>query len=485
MKNEKNTVDIVSNNCLSFVLMRQRKKIALLNIDAEDCTLYDYKSDAFFNPWLKGFSDKKLDLKLVKDAGCWQIVSNREVLVNGVGWRKRVLKDGDKIHLGEYHLVFEGNFQEDIPSDPVIPPALKNQKKLVRLLEAAAVLMSVSFLWYCTTLSNDTETIPDISSDITIGHESELPPDYIDKTDEQDETGVIYKTKPDLIVKDIGRRTLLVYEPGEKPVPQKLDILFIHAHPDDESLDYGLYMAQAAEEGKSTGIIVFTDGDSGFDKYPDRPIDGFYPDAELTVPNLAKVRVQEAEKALTVLGAEVYVRMGLWNRPYTAEEVNKSLNTLLDEWGGRDFLIEKLVDYIEIFQPDIIVSPDGACQAREHFEHEAVGLLSEMAVNVYRKRDPGKLKAYLKLVDVQQIEAYNGITLLNIDASGDNKCKEIKRAALMMHQTQADASYYGIKRLEDFPFEYYMIQYGSVNNENLTLAFIDKDKKETPSGSSF
>ena len=478
MKNEKNTVDIVSNNYLSFMLMRQRKKIALLNIDAEDCTLYDYKSDAFFNPWLKGFSDKKLDLKLIKDAGCWKIVSNREVLVNGVGWRKRVLKDGDKIHLGEYRLVFEGNFQEDIPSGPVIPPALKNRKKLVRLLEAAAVLMSVSFLWYCTTLSNDTETIPDISSDITIGHESELPYEYSEELDEFD-------FAPPLEGKDMAGSSLVVYGPGEEPVPQKLDILFIHAHPDDESLDYGLYMAQAAEEGKSTGIIVFTDGDSGFDKYPDRPIDGFYPNAELTVPDLAKVRVQEAEKALTVLGVEVYVRMGLWNRPYTAEEVNKSLNTLLDEWGGRDFLIEKLVDYIEIFQPDIIVSPDGACQAREHFEHEAVGFLSEMAVNVYRKRDPGKLKAYLKLVDVQQIEAYNGIRLLNIDASEDNKYKEIKRAALMMHQTQADASYYGIKRLEDFPLEYYMIQYGSVNNENLTLAFIDKDKKETPSGSSF
>ena len=100
MKNGKNAIDIVSNNLLSFVLMRHRKRIALLNIDAEECTLYNYLSDAVFNPWLKGFSDKKLDLKLRKDAGNWQIISTREVLVNGVGWRKRVLRDRDKIYLG-------------------------------------------------------------------------------------------------------------------------------------------------------------------------------------------------------------------------------------------------------------------------------------------------------------------------------------------------------------------------------------------------
>jgi len=174
MKNEKNTVDIVPNNFLSFVLMYQRKRIALLNIDAEECTLYDYQSDAFFNPWLKKFSDKKLNLKLIRDAGNWQIVSNREVLINGVGWRKRVLKDGDKIYLGEYRLVFEGNFQEEIPPAPVIPWAQKNRKKLVRLFEAAAVVVSVSFLWYCTTINKNTEIIMDDIGYTSIGHESEL-----------------------------------------------------------------------------------------------------------------------------------------------------------------------------------------------------------------------------------------------------------------------------------------------------------------------
>ena len=310
--------NIVSSNYLSFVLMHKRKRIALLNMDAEECTLYKYQSDAFFNPWLKVFSDKKLDLKLRKDAGHWQIVSNREVLVNGVGLRDRVLKDGDKIYLGEYRLVFEGQFIEDIPSVVSIPPVSKNRKRLIRLIEAAAIVGSVSFLWYCTTSGHNTKIIPETYNDTVVRHESGLTYEYSEELDEPDSV-------PFLAGKDIAGSSLTVYKPGEEPSPQKLDILFIHAHPDDESLDYGLYMAQAAAEGKSTGLIVFTDGASGFDKYPDRRIDGFYTDGYLKGSDLAKVRVREAENALSILGAKVYVRLGLWNRPSTVLEASKNV----------------------------------------------------------------------------------------------------------------------------------------------------------------
>ena len=218
-------------------------------------------------------------------------------------------------------------------------------------------------------------------------------------------------------------------------------------------------MAQAAEEGKSTGVILFTDGDSGFDKYPDRPVDGFYTDGYLKGSELAKVRALEAEKALIILGAKVYVRMGLWNRPYTAVEASKDIDKLSSEWGGEALLIKKLVSFMETFQPDVIVSPDGPGDAREHFEHEAVGFLTDAAVRIYIQDNPYQLKAYLKLVDVQQAEEYPGISLLIIDPDMDNRYLEKKRTALMMHQTQADASYYGIKRLDEFPFEHYLIEY--------------------------
>lgn len=49
---------------------------------------------------------------------------------------------------------------------------------------------------------------------------------------------------------------------------------------------------------------------------------------------------------------------------------------------------------------------------------------------------------------------------MTAEASGS---KEIfvkkKKDALLQYETQADASYYGVKRLEKFPFEYYFAAY--------------------------
>ncbi len=468
MKNKENTVYWDSKHYLSFGLSYKRKKTALLNIDEADCTLYDKKEDAIFNEYLKGFNNKKLRLSLVRNAGKWQLISNRSILINGVAWRKRYLKNGDVIYLGEYRLVFLGNFTENVLPDPIHVSAFKG-KKILRFFEAAAVVLSLSFLWYCTTVTRNSGLDDNGKGSPGTDHEASLPYDTTEELDSLD-------YQPYITAKDNTGSSLLVYAPEDDPIPQKLDILFIHTHPDDESLDYGLFLAEAAAAGESTGVIIFTDGDSGFDKYPDRPIDGIYPDKELGVPDLSKIRTQEAVRALTVLDARVYVRLGLWNRPYTAEEVNKNLNTLLDEWGGETLLVNKLVSLMEKFTPDVIVSPDGPCRAREHFEHEAVGYISEKAVNLYMERNPGKLGVYLKLVDVQQTGAYGGLPLMDIDASRNSKIKEVKQRALMMHQTQADASYFGIKRLADFPFEYYIMVYNSNNTNSSLLSFLDFKK---------
>ncbi|MDA3940301.1 MAG: PIG-L family deacetylase [Spirochaetia bacterium] len=475
MKNKEKTVNTVSNKYLSFVLMYQRKQVALLNIDHKECTLYDKIGDGFLNPYLKGFSDKKLKLRLMKDAGSWQLESNREVFVNGVAWRKRILKDNDKIFLGEYRLIFKGHFVEDISPSPVHEKNFK-WKKGLRFLEVAAVVLSASFLWYCTSLNHNTVEVTVRDESQVIGHESELPYNFSEELDNVEDAPYVQKERD---LKYAVDSLLSTYAPGEALVPQKLDILFIHAHPDDESLDYGLYMAEASLAGKSIGNIIFTDGDSGFDKYPDRPIDGFYKDMYLKGADLAEVRVQEAQNALTVLGSKVYIRLGLWNRAYTSEEASKSVGTLITEWGGQDELINKLVNIMEIFRPEVIVSPDGPCDASEHFEHEAVGLVSELAVSVYMERNPGSLEAYLKLVDVEQLGAYPDVPLLEIDAVEDRKYRDLKYAALMMHQTQADASYFGIKRLEKYPVEYYIVNYRSKSPLDSALAFLDKKMVET------
>ena len=441
---------------LSFRLLYRKKRIALLNIDAEETILYDISQDGKFNPFLKGFRNKRLHVKLIGNAGRWQLVSNREVLINGVSWRKRDLKEGDTIHLGEYRLIFEGKFLEEIP---LLKPevGVNSRKRFLRLIQAAAVVAGVSFLWFCTTFKTTTfsdETT--IAENIISDHETELPYEYTEELDETDISAYRFDA-------DSESKRLIVYGPDEKPVAYKLDILFIHAHPDDESLDYGLYIAKETAEGKSVGVILFTDGDSGFDKYPDRPVDGFYRDTYLKGSDLASVREQEAEKALTRLGVEIYVHLGLWNRPYTAVEVSKSVHKISEEWGGEAYLVNTLLALMNTFNPEIIVSPDGPSGAREHFEHETVGYISEKAVDRYIEDNPGQLKAYLKLVDVEQTDQYSNMALIKIDAQGNKNFIDKKRSALLMHQTQADSSFFGIKRLAEFPVEYYYMPYSSAD----------------------
>ena len=115
---------------------------------------------------------------------------------------------------------------------------------------------------------------------------------------------------------------IFIVAPGD-PVPEfDLDILFIHAHPDDESLDYGCLLAMADSAGLKTGIVTFTDGESGLDLYPERLVGGRYPDYYMEGSELASVRAQEVKDAADVLGADLLIRLGFRNHPY---------NTIKDE----------------------------------------------------------------------------------------------------------------------------------------------------------
>ena len=54
-----------------------------------------------------------------------------------------------------------------------------------------------------------------------------------------------------------------VVRPGE-PIPEEqVDVLFIHAHPDDESIDFGTLMALCEDAGLTTALVLMTDGEGG------------------------------------------------------------------------------------------------------------------------------------------------------------------------------------------------------------------------------
>ena len=438
---------------------------------------------------LPGIKDKKLSIVLQTNGESITAAFSKPLMVNGVECRTRKLKKGDLIRLGRYRLIYEGEKWteplEQVPSESTSVRLKKGraakssatgsrkrkQPVAALVIEAAAVLSSLFFLWFCSTQNPAVKAPISGEPEITEAREHEAPPveeKIVKKKIEE------LKTEPESPVRE-SAVPLVIFSPGEIPEAQKLDILFIHAHPDDETLDYGLSIASAAKAGMKVGVLTFTDGESGFDFYPDRDITGIYPDRELKGKELAAVRIQEESRSLKILGASMYIRLGLKNRPYLKEEASKSIQMLIQEWGGRKMLIADLTEIFSRLSPDIIVSPDGPSAAREHFEHEAVGYITDLAVSEYQTKSPGVLSAYLKLVDPQQRDAYPGRELLSVKAEGASFGNFlIKKAALSRYQTQADACYYGIKRLKQFPVEYYFFQYRKSSSIAGSLFTADK-----------
>ena len=244
-----------------------------------------------------------------------------------------------------------------------------------------------------------------------------------------------------------------VFKFGEEMPRLDADFLAIHAHPDDESLDFGVLLASLSEAGLRGAVALFTDGSSGLDQHPRRRSDGPYPEHRLTGPGLAAVRVNEARRAIGWLGVERYVRFGYQNHPYNAVLDLLSPATVITRWGGTEPVVTALVELIRATNPRIVISPDGPSGPFEHFEHEAVGLLVREAVE--RTRYPaGPVRAHLVSVDPLQTAGYDAF--LGIPAA---PVRERQLAALLEHHTQRDASVIGVETRMGLPSEWYAVSY--------------------------
>ena len=83
--------------------------------------------------------------------------------------------------------------------------------------------------------------------------------------------------------------------------------------------------------------------------------------------------MQEAGRALEVLGAPMYVRLGLPNHPYTTSADELRRERILESWGGEERIVARVAELIRGFQPEVVVSSDFNEKAYEHFEHKAAG----------------------------------------------------------------------------------------------------------------
>ena len=133
-------------------------------------------------------------------------------------------------------------------------------------------------------------------------------------------------------------------------------ILFILAHPDDESLGAGGMIAHYAAQGVEIHLATATRGEYGWQK-ADEPNPG--PDA------LGQIREGELQAAVDVLGIQ-----GLYFLDY--------IDGYLDRADSQE-IIPKLVDLIRRIRPQIVITfaPDGAYG---HPDHVAISQFTTTAV---------------------------------------------------------------------------------------------------------
>jgi len=251
-----------------------------------------------------------------------------------------------------------------------------------------------------------------------------------------------------------------VFAPGEAIAYTPVDALFIHAHPDDESIDFGVLLTRLSAAGKRCAAVLLTDGESGLDQYPDRATGGMYAKRGLLPVELAVIRPLEAKSALELLGASIYVRLGLKNHPYSSSRQVLSLDALLADWGGEETLVSRLADLIEGFAPRIVVSPDAAHDgAFEHYEHNGTGYLVTEALRRVRERGGHTILAHLRCVDPRFLDAYDGeegIDALETITDRGMTLRAVQVAALKEHQTQRDATVIAVENVSSQRREYYV-----------------------------
>ncbi|GAB4368112.1 MAG: hypothetical protein Kow009_04890 [Spirochaetales bacterium] len=247
--------------------------------------------------------------------------------------------------------------------------------------------------------------------------------------------------------------TPMIVEPGS-PIPSRpIRVLFLHAHPDDESIEFGTLMATCRSRGIPTATVLFTDGEGGIFSQE-------YTGPRTTLP---AIRIREAAWALHTLGSSLYIRLGFSNHPYNGVQDEQRVEEVIQRWGS-DQAIGKVVEILLSLKPEIVVSPEEPSSIRKHFEHEAVAVLVREAIEKVKRMGYGFPKGYLQSLDPRYAtrRGENVVAFTRAEVLG------LQRTALSIHRTQADAFYFGLRRAETYPEEIYRMKFWDLSEDPRT-----------------
>ncbi len=252
-----------------------------------------------------------------------------------------------------------------------------------------------------------------------------------------------------------------VVGPADPLPPARLDYLAFHAHPDDEALDFGGLLARLHASGLSGAVVIMTDGESGLDQHPWREVDDTYPAYRLAGADLARVRIAEAREAIGWLGGSYYLRLGLPNHPYNTWLDVMTPQEVIEAWGG-ERVVERIDELIRHFRPRFVISPDGPGPGREHFEHEATGIIVARALERIDGSAASPVQAHIVPIDPLQPDGYDDLIRVSPwTPAADGSIPRLRQLlALRAHRTQRDATVIGVETRLALPYDYVLLRSG-------------------------
>ncbi|HZU71404.1 MAG TPA: PIG-L family deacetylase [Acidimicrobiales bacterium] len=241
------------------------------------------------------------------------------------------------------------------------------------------------------------------------------------------------------------------------PNSDRLTLMAVHAHPDDESSSTGGVLARYSDEGVQTVVVTCTNGEYGDGPDHVKPgEDGHDPDT------VAKTRLAELETACTILGVSRletlgYHDSGMPDWPYKDHQ-SVFCNVPMEESVGR------LVRLFTEYRPDVVVTYD-AMGGYNHPDHlqahnitvaavEQTGIPAKLYFISRRRRDWEKLREQLAAAGVElpappqrpqseewlkRMEEMEKRITTTVDTS---KWAARKRDALVAHASQLDQSWW-------------------------------------------
>ena len=144
-----------------------------------------------------------------------------------------------------------------------------------------------------------------------------------------------------------------------QPRPERLDVLFIGAHPDDESGLLAAFGRWRHECGVKVGVVSITRGEGGGNAVGSE--DG---------PLLGLLREREERSALSLVGVERFFYLDKVDFYYT---VSAPLTARV--WGHLDTL-SRLVRGVRATQPSVIITMNPAPMPGQHGNHQMAGRLA-------------------------------------------------------------------------------------------------------------